>query len=140
MGIKELKEMKGKLASKLTELLQTLIGNATIESVVSDDLETLQAVITSQIEKDTGTTVHITNILTFNVNNPKNIMFSGSNRTVLKTEAQDVAGIVANNTQIDLFTLESLKDKIYRFCVDHDLIDIHIENKKDAGVGENEDN
>lgn len=137
MGIKELKEIKGKLALQLTELLQTLIGGATIETVVSDDLETLQAVITSQIEKDTGTTVHITNILTFNVNNPKNIMFSGSNRTVLKTEAKDVAGIVANNTQIDLFTLENLKNMIYQFCVDNDLIETETKNQQDAGVGEN---
>jgi hypothetical protein len=140
MGIKELKEMKSKLALQLTELLQTLISGATIETVVSDDLETLQAVITSQIEKDTGTTVHITNLLTFNVNNPKNIMFSGSNRTVLKTEAKDVAGIVANNTQIDLLTLESLKNTMYQFCIDHDLVDVEIENNKDAGVGENEQN
>jgi hypothetical protein len=138
MGIKELKEIKNKLALELTNTLQGLIGQATIQSVISDDLETLQAVITSQIEKDVGTTVHITNILTFNIKRPNNITFSGSNRTVLRTEAQDVAGVVGNNTQIDLFTLETLRSTIYRFCIDNELIDAETDNNKDAGVGLNE--
>jgi hypothetical protein len=139
MGIKELKEIKNKLASELTATLQGLIGSAKIQSVISDDLETLQAVISSEIEKDTATTVHVVNILTFNVKNPDNITFSGSNRTVLKTEAKDIAGIVGNNTQIDLFTLEALRSTIYRFCLDNELIETERNDIKDAGVGSNED-
>jgi hypothetical protein len=139
MGIKELKEIKNKLALELTKTLQDLVGNAKIESIISDDLETLQTVISSEIEKDTGTTVHIVNILTFNVNRPNNITFSGSNRTVLKTEASDIAGIVGNNTQVDLFTLETLRSTIYRFCLDKELIDEKTNAKQDAGVGSNEE-
>lgn len=133
MGIKELKEIKNKLASELTTALQALIGSATIESVISDDLEILQAVISSQIEKDVGTTVHVVNILTFNVNNPQNITFSGSNRTILKNEAKDVAGIVGNSTQIDLFTLAALREQFYQFCVDNELIETI--QQEGAGVG-----
>jgi hypothetical protein len=123
MDIKQIKEIKNQLISNLKESLENLISGADIEAAISDNMEILQATIKTVVPKDSSTTVYITNLLTFNINNPDNIMFSGSNRTVLKTNSEEIAGVVANNTQIDLLSLNSIKDLIYTFCLEHSLID-----------------
>jgi hypothetical protein len=137
MGVKELKTLKEQLNLNLTERLKKLIGNSNIESLISDDLETIDIIISSRIEKDIGTTIQVDNKLSYNVKSSHNILFSGSNNTILKTDKQVIVGVVANSSQVDLSTLEFLKNEIYQFCIENELLDPDSMPAKDAGVGTN---
>jgi aconitase B len=134
MGIKQIKELKKELEDKLNETISALIADAKITAEVSDSLEILRVGIMKQQDKDASTQWKTENYITYNINDKDNIIFQGTNITTIFNNTGNTAGVLVNNSQIDLNTLYTLQQTLYKFAINHELIELNNEEVGD-GVG-----
>lgn len=134
MGIKKIKEIKKELELKLHESISALIADAEIATEISDSLEVLRVGVIKEQAKDASTKWRTENYITYNVNDKDNIIFQGSNITNIVNNTGQIVGILANNSQIDLNTLYTLQQTIYKFAINHELIELNTQEVGD-GVG-----
>jgi hypothetical protein len=131
MGIKEFKAIKKELEEKLQIQMSSLIADANITAEISDALDVVIIGIIKEQDKDANTKWKTENYLVYQLANPENIIFQGTNKTFLLNNRKDITGLLTNNAQVDLNTLYTLQQAVYRFCIDNELL----EDKKVAGVG-----
>lgn len=133
MGIKEFKLIKKELEQKLQEQMSALISDARITAEISDALDTIVVGVIKAQDKDANTKWQTENYLVYQLANPENIIFQGTNKTFLLNNRKDITGLLTNNAQVDLNTLYTLQQAVYRFCIDNELLE-----EKVAGVGVDE--
>ena len=136
MGIKELKEIKKELEIKLQTAMSTLIADAVISAEISDALDTVVVTVVKEQDKDANTKWKTENYLVYQLANPENIIFQGTNKTFFLNNKKNITGMLANNAQVDLNTLYTLQQALYKFCVENELLEAKDNNV--AGVGEDE--
>lgn len=134
MGIKKLKELKKELEEKLNETISALISDAKIIAEISDNLEILRIGIIKQQDKDASTQWKTENYIIYNINDKDNAIFQGTNITTVLNNQGNVAGVLNNNSQIDLNTLYTLQQTLYKFAIEQELIELKNEEVGD-GVG-----
>jgi hypothetical protein len=134
MGIKQIKELKKELEDKLHQTMSALISDAKIVAEISDNLEVLRIGIMKQQDKDVSTQWKTENYITYNINDKDNVTFQGTNITTVFNNQGNVVGVLTNNSQIDLNTLYTLQQTLYKFAVNHELIELNNEEVGD-GVG-----
>lgn len=137
MGIKEFKEIKKELETKLQSSMSTLIADAVINAEISDALDTLVVTVVKEQDKDANTKWKTENYLVYQLANPENIIFQGTNKTFFLNNKKNITGMLANNAQVDLNTLYTLQQALHKFCVENELIESKDQNG--AGVGVNEE-
>ena len=119
------KELKNDIHAKLQSIMSQLIPGSLITVAVSDDIEEFIFTIVME-NKISKTTVTITeNILTYNINDPDNLIFKGSGKILIykakenKDEAFNSAtlySLASTNAEIDLRTLYSLRNRLKDFA------------------------
>lgn len=134
MGIKKIKEIKKELEAKLLDTMFHLIGDAKLTADISDSLEILRVGIIKEQDRDASTKWITENYIVYNVNDKDNIVFQGTNISRFINNTDNTVGILTNNSQVDLTTLYTLQQTLYKFAVDNELIELNT-NEVGGGVG-----
>lgn len=137
MGLKELKNLKNDLTNQLQVSLGELIAGPEISVTISDDLERIVIILTTNKQhKETLSTNLTENILIYHIKDQQNMTFQGSGKTVVYKNGA-VNGFSSEHGQIDLTTLFMLQQFVYNFCVENELIESQ-DKETDTAVGEEE--
>jgi hypothetical protein len=123
MGIKELKSLKEEIIQKLKTVLEGLISGPKISVNVSDDLERLYISMLTERKNADSTMSFTENNFVFDVKNSNNLIFQGSNKTMIYKDTK-LSGMLVDNVQIDLITLYTIQQAIYNFAKENELIEI----------------
>jgi hypothetical protein len=122
MGVKELKSLKEEIIIKLKTVLEGLISGPKISVNVSDDLERLYISMLTERKNQDSTMSFTENNFVFDVKNSNNLIFQGSNKTMIYKDTK-LSGMLVDNVQIDLITLYTIQQAIYNFAKENELIE-----------------
>jgi hypothetical protein len=131
MDVKQFKTLKDELNQKLYTGFRNLVQGGDIATTIHDDLENLELSILQEKADSRGNTVVIETNFYYNIYKPASMSCKLNNRTLLGSAKGDVLGIVSDYSQIDLETMNLLRDYFYQFALDNDLIT----EEKGEGVG-----
>jgi hypothetical protein len=130
MDAKQFKDFKEQLNNKLYTSFRDLIQGGSITTSIQDDLENLQLTIFQEKQDVNNNTILIESVFSYNIGNPDNLNGKLNNRIVLRTSNESVVGTLSDYSQIDLFTMNLLKDHFYQFAKENELL-----NTNEEGVG-----
>lgn len=126
MSVKELKTFKETIIQKLKATMESLISGPTISVNLSDDLERLYVSMLTERKNQDDTVAFTENNFIFNVKTSNNLVFQGSNKTILYKDNR-LSGVLTDNVQIDLITLYTIQQTIYNFAKENELIEMSTE-------------
>jgi hypothetical protein len=136
MDAKQFKDFKEQLNQKLYTSFRDLIQGGSITTSIQDDLENLQLIIFQEKNDANNNLILIESVFHYTVSSPDNLNGKLNNRVVLRAPNESIVGTLSDYSQIDLFTMNLLKNHFYQFAKENELLNIIEEG---VGSGGNDD-